>query len=708
MFRLLPRSAHRWSAVIAACALLATIAPVTGAASRVSVRTGRTPSTSILPSDAFTVGDARQLTGRRVALPIGTCVPSQRSVCDDLALIDTLDGFDLQPRVTIPFSGPISVVSVTPATVYLEGPHGARIGLGQLVWDGATGTLAGITDTFLEEGTRYTIVVTSGVKDASGAPVDACGGTCRTPFTTRTASGELIRLRRALDDGSADADAGIRDRGPSFVQGGVRDVFPAATVTGIQRVDQVRSDPAAPGAFATSPVPNLAVGGAGYYAFGSFEVPLYQDYGGHDGAIAPTPSSATPRPVGARRVGFDLIVPAGIPPAGGWPVAVFGPGFTRTKDDLFLAADLNALRGWATIATDPAGHGFGPLSREVVTRLGILSTSFLSFGQARDLDGNGVIDAGEGAGPTDHRTLGPGGAVVADAPSADELDGLRSGLIQSVVDNMAMVRMIEGGVDVLGDGSVTLRRTGIAYYGQSFGGIYGTMLLATDPHLQVGVLDVPGGPVMDIARLGGFRGTLAAALGVHRPSLLNGGPGLNGFTESMPLRTDPPVVAPAPGATALQELLAASIWYQRAGSPETFAPLLRLRPPAGSPPKRMLFQTAFADHTVPNPTAGTLYRAGQLLDLVTYYRNDRTPSFASDPHAVLLDPRLAGNVPLQQQMITFIASGGAVVVDPDGPLPVVETPIANPANLDCLHYADPQTGAPYSPGFNQPDCPGPP
>ncbi len=78
------------------------------------------------------------------------------------------------------------------------------------------------------------------------------------------------------------------------------------------------------------------------------------------------------------------------------------------------------------------------------------------------------------------------------------------------------------------------------YYGLSFGGIYGTMLMGTDPLFHQGLLNVPGGPIVDIARLSSFRGNLADTLRCARPNHLNGGPGLNGFTEDLPLRNDPP------------------------------------------------------------------------------------------------------------------------------------------------------------------------
>ncbi len=146
-------------------------------------------------------------------------------------------------------------------------------------------------------------------------------------------------------------------------------------------------------------------------------------------------------------------------------------------------------------------------------------------------------------------------------------------------------------------------------------------------------------------------------------------------------------------------------WYDRSGSPETFAPRIRLRPdPAwASSPKNVVFQTAYGDGTVPNPTAGTLYRAGQLFDRVVYYRNDKTPTYASDPHGWLADPTLSGRTSGEQQLGLFLATGTVVNTNPAW----LEVPIANPNNLECLHYPDPQTGQPQT---RQPypasgDCP---
>ncbi|MGI8534939.1 MAG: hypothetical protein ACR2K2_00305, partial [Mycobacteriales bacterium] len=209
------------------------------------------------------------------------------------------------------------------------------------------------------------------------------------------------------------------------------------------------------------------------------------------------------------------------------------------------------------------------------------------------------------------------------------------------------------------------------------------------------------GPVVDIARLSGFRPLLADTLRVSKPSLLNGGPGLDGFTESIPEPHDPPITAPAPRAMELQRYLAYATWYGRPGGPETYAPLIRKQPRNGT--KSVLFQVAFGDATVPNVTSGNLLRAGEMFDRVTYYRNDRTPTRGTNPHGFLADPTLFGRELGQAQLTAFLSTGR--IVDPDGPLPLFEVPIVHPDDLQCLHYPPPQTGAGVFPPAPAGPCP---
>lgn len=660
------------------------------ASASVHVRAGSAPESALFPSNRFTVPDARQRTGRRVALPTPHCTAQAYSACDDVTLLNTLDGFDLQPRISIPFTGPIDLNSINGGTVHVDGPDGPQRLLA-VVYDPSNFTVTGTPENQLREQTTYRITVTGDVLDASEHRI---GRGASTTFTTVSATTELDGIRRSLDSGAAYRQAGIGSRAVSFTQGATTTVFPVAEAGAITRLDQTKADPHAP--LVSSSVPAGSVAGVACFAFGSFASPQFVT---SSAVIPPAPSTQTPAARGKATIGFSMVVPAGITPPGGWPVAVYGPGFTRSYFDLFLTADENAALGVATLSIDPLGHGFGPGSK-----VSVAGTSFLSYGRGHDLNGDGNIDSSEGVQPTDHVTMS-GGKVVADTPSRDALVGDRDGLIQTVADNMAAVRAVEHGISVptCGGRSVPLARSGVQYYGLSFGGIYGTMLLGTDTHVADGFLNVGGGPIVDIARLGGFRYLLAHQLQVNSPSLLNGGPGVDGFTEDLPLLDDPRVSHPHPGAIAVQNYLSHGAWYERAGSPESYAPLLRLRPRYY--PKTVEFLNAFGDDTVPNPTTGNVIRAGKLLDRISYYRNDLTPTMGRNPHGFLEDPTLTGREMAEISLGAFLQSRGRTVLDPDGPAPVFETPIKDPTNLLCTHVGEPQNGATAYPPPAAGPCP---
>lgn len=134
--------------------LLAAIAPLPASAAPVRVLNGSTPESRIMPSNLFTVTDPAQLTGIRINLPVPACNNGNYSNCDNLRLLNLQDGFDLRPRITVPFSGPIDLTSVTPADFHVTGPNGFRTPIVQLVWDPVTNLLAGEPSDFLQERTR--------------------------------------------------------------------------------------------------------------------------------------------------------------------------------------------------------------------------------------------------------------------------------------------------------------------------------------------------------------------------------------------------------------------------------------------------------------------------------------------------------------------------------------------------------------------------
>ena len=109
----------------------------------------------------------------------------------------------------------------------------------------------------------------------------------------------------------------------------------------------------------------------------------------------------------------------------------------------------------------------------------------------------------------------------------------RDGLKQTVADLMQLVRAIRRGIDVDGDRQPDLDREQIYYFGQSFGGIYGTLLMVVEPRVRIGVLNVPGGPIVEIARQApAFRSGAIRVLSMRSTSILYGE---KDFTESIPL-----------------------------------------------------------------------------------------------------------------------------------------------------------------------------
>src|SRR6266498_2858955 len=139
------------------------------------------PQGEPFPSNRFTVPDSSQNTGIRVELPKSDCA-AHPSDCADLDVINTLDGFNLQPRLSIPFDGPIDVASVTSQSVFLVSlgstlpdgaPGGHVVGINQIVWDPGTTTLHVESDELLDQHTRYVLVVTNTVRNLDGKHVKA-------------------------------------------------------------------------------------------------------------------------------------------------------------------------------------------------------------------------------------------------------------------------------------------------------------------------------------------------------------------------------------------------------------------------------------------------------------------------------------------------------------------------------------------------------
>jgi hypothetical protein len=638
------------------------------------------------PSNLYIVPDASQITGLRVDLPKPDCT-THPSDCADVAVLDTLDGFNIQPRISIPFSGPIDPSTVSSSTVFLVGPADQVVGINQAVWEPATNTLHVESDEQLAQDSTYLLVVTNGIRAADGTPIEATFrhdlsyGQTKDPATKAYRKALLDALPMALAGGAepddiADASlfttqsitaisrkirAQIQASTPApatfaLGPGGTRTVFPAATPITWNR--QVGTSTFSPTTLPTAAL-FLFPGSVASVAFGSYASPDYETAA----KVIPPYGTATgtPAPQGTNQLQFTLFVPGGLEPAGGWPVAIFGHGFTDSKNGApWVVASSLGRAGIATIAINVVGHGFGAAGTYTATTP-TGPVTFPAGGRGIDQNGDGVIDSTEGV----------------SAIGAQSLVGNRDGLRQTVIDIMQLVREIQVGIDVDGDGAADLSKSRIYYAGQSFGGIYGTQLLGLEPDIRAGVPNVPGGPIVEIARLSpSFRQLVGIALITRTPSLYNVSPPnatLTNFDEKMPLRNLPILTDNVPGASAIQEFIDRTEWAQQAGNPAAYAPYIT-RP--------VIFQFARGDQTVPNPTTSAILRACGCAARATLFRNDLAyaadPTVPKNPHTFLTNiavPSVAlYAIQAQTQIAMFFASDGSTTIDPDGPAPFFETP----------------------------------
>jgi len=686
-------------------------------------------SQSPFPSDRFTAFDTQQLTGLRVNLALPNCA-TRPSDCADLTLLNQLDGFNLQPRLSIPFDGAIDPGTVTNKTVFLitlPGP-GLRglefdgftpqvIGINQIVWDPASLTLFAESNDHLNEDANYALIVTTGVHDAQGNPIAVSSDFAQFIHGDGGVDGKnadelLKRYQQALkhtinndllqqigltrDDVAAasvftteSATATLRSireqvkaAAPPTVNfnlgsGGEKTVFPLNTVTGLTwNVQALTVGPLVPTSLnAALGALQVFPGSIGTLAFGKFTGQHWQNA---NVFIPQVPTRQSVPSQGTEELFFNLFIPAGPRPTNGWPVAIFGHGFTDSKQGApFAVASILAHNGIASIAINVVGHGFGPNSTLTIKQ-GTASTTFPEGGRGFDQDGNGQITSAEGSSTF---VLSPQGTI-----------GSRDALQQTTADLMQLVRAIQGGIDADGDGLPDLDANRIYYAGQSFGGIYGTIFLGIEPDIRAGVPNVPGGPIIDIVRLSpSFQLLLTQALSVRTPSLLNAGPPIF-FNDNSPLRNLPPVINNVPGAIAIQTVEDTSRWLGQQGDPVAWAPFIRKSPLPGDLAKSVIVQFARGDKTVPNPTATALIRSGDLADRATFYRNDIAFPLGlglNNPHTFLTSLPRAIAIEPQIQIGVFFASDGALTIDPDsvGLLPpsvppLFETPIAGPLPED--------------------------
>jgi hypothetical protein len=710
-----------------------------------------TTENGIFPSDVFTVSDDEQKTGLRVNLPLPDC-SVRVSDCMDLTHINKLDGFNLQPRVTIPFDGDIDPATVNSSNIFFvelgdadvdaiplgnEDGRPRVIGVNQLVWDPATHVLAAESDEQLRQHTRYAFVVTGSLRDTSGTPVGTAEDLERlrhdlnfgqtdnltlkayrkslldalaalhglgfaeeqvaglSVFTTQSATSVMEHIRDDLKASTPDP--------VSFVlgAGGTRTVFSVSSIQAIDWQVHLGGSPPVFAPFKTAFYSYLRLppskyftlldlyspGAVGTIAYGSYGSPRYIS----DEPIMPAVGTRVGRPTvqSLDTIYVNFFMPAGTKPAEGWPVVIFGLGGGDYKDEeVYLYAAAFASHGMATACINVNGQAYGPLSYLTVRLADGSSVQFPSGGRGTDLDGDGDIKDNEG---------------VQTVSSANKILGARDTIRQTVVDMMQLVREIQVGVDVDGDGRPDLDPSRITYYGMSFGGgALGPMFMAVESDIKYGALGSAGGlnSRWDLLRLRpAARPQVGANLQSRTPSLLNS-PGLTTwggipvgppfFNENIPLRNRPIVTTHVEGAFEIQRYMDNVAWVAASGDGASYVPHIRKEPLPGASPKSVLFMIQRGDQSAPNPRSTQLARAGDFADVTTLYRNDlafaEDPTVNKNPHAMQLRWPMSGlSGPIGrssvEQTAIFLGSGGQTIVHPE-PARFFEVPIILPLPED--------------------------
>src|SRR5207248_2706273 len=273
--------------------------------------------------------------------------------------------------------------------------------------------------------------------------------------------------------------------------GGQRTIFDVAKILGAATTFNVQNSTSGPCPLTSTPKPacvmpmatriqalQIIPGAVSQVAFGQYTSPNYltPDYS------LPSVSSYSGVPAVQRSETMAVVVfmPAATlqrpKPAEGWPVVLFGHGSGDTlMGGPFNVAAQMAAHGLATICIHLEGNGFGPLSSATVTT-DQGAVTFPVPGRSADIDNNGAIGVTEGRLATAPRTILLG----------------RQSLQQSAIDLMHLVREIQAGVDVDGDGNLDLDASRIYYAGWSAGAGVGVLFFPVEPAVRAAALVAVG------------------------------------------------------------------------------------------------------------------------------------------------------------------------------------------------------------------------
>jgi len=626
------------------------------------------------PSNALTVPTATQKTGLQVNLPppAGCTLLSTSNECVNNYLLNQLDGFSVNPRITVCFSGQVDVATLRDGiSVTAVDRDEPPIGIDQILFDPIGLCAHANPDRVLDQHTRYLVLVTSDVADADGKKVKADKN--YSDCIKRGLSAYCEALSLAIDTATDVHSKNTSKSDWSHVVSSALFTTLSATSWLQQAHAQVNSgaipgagmllapmatfnlndissmtwmpDPGAPGVNYNQTFPMAVLAGVERISFGMFLSPLYLNTSGPlAGTITTTPTAGPIQPPNAViPVSFHLFLPAASAGAK-IPVIIYGHGLGDSQFGApTFAASTWAQRGFATLSIEITGHGFGPLGTTQIITNGGTSINIPTPGRGIQFSPVAPI------GPMD-------GCIL---PSAI---GTRDCSRQTAVDLFALMAAMKA-TQGLG---LNLDLSRIYYTGQSFGSFYGTLFQAVEPGVPAGTINSGGGTQVDAARLSpGVRLFGAVYLAGFAPPLLNVPPAPSqtffhdSFNDEYVYRGQA-ITDSVPGALAIQSAFEQADWLGMLGDPLSYAAHLKRAPLPGVPSKSILVQFGLGDLEVPNPTESALVRAAGLKASTWMLRTDI---------AAAIDPRLLGltapGVPFPIYPHRFLSN--PMLFDPLGP-----------------------------------------
>lgn len=670
------------------------------------------PAVGPFPADALTTANTSQNTGRQINLPApeGCAVSPGLTVCQDTTLLNQLDGFSINARTNVCFSDAIDPNTLKAGIWYIAlDSVQFPVSINQVLYDPSSRCAYFKPDRVLDQQSRYLLVVSNSVRNAGGHPIqpDSAFRTCisaaksdycaalsqalQTPeallggawgnrvvaasvFTTMSATTWLEKARRFVDS----------HQPPVVVPAGNTTSFSLADLKSFTYMPEDNKSPQT-----EVDIPLSVLSDVDRVVFGFYLSPNFLSVSGplagsipamptNEPIASPTPVPGVPQgtPAGYEPISFHVFLPPAskLPGDGhGFPVVIYGHGLGDNQfgAPTFIASTL-ASRGFATLAIEITGHGFGPGGTVKLSgkegNVSVVSTP----GRGIALSPDGPIGASDGC-------ILPGPLAVRDCAR------------QTAVDLFALVQTIR---ETNGLG-MDLDPDRIYYVGQSFGSIYGTLTHAVEPGIRAAVLNGDGAPFSDDARLAISGRPLGDVyLGTNSPVLFNVPPAQpqmyfhDQFNDNYVYRDAPVAVNEVPGALEIQAAFEAAEWLNVVGDPLSFAPHLKSEPLADMAPKQTMFQFGYGDLEVPNPMNSRVIQAANAVFSSWYFRFDRAValhpellvvtyagvSFPILPHRILsnptiFDPALAAETSIalaeQKQVASYFAADGKSNPDPN-------------------------------------------